>query len=128
MCLSCASLDNGLPSLRCPILRMSRTRFPSSIVVGTEKIGSCVLFVPRASSAGKAISRSDPPMAEYRPLKSQPRVYGCARARALREGPSFSFLSSAIDSRDLTCPVTATGQGPSLNTQWPSIHETWGHV
>lgn len=57
-------------------------------VVGTEEIGRSVLFVPRASSAGKAISRSDPPMTEYRPLKSQP--YLQARARVTRG--SFIFL------------------------------------
>jgi len=75
-------------SSRWPILRASRrerTCFPSSIVVGTEEIGSNVLFVPRASSAGKAISRSDPPIAEYRPLKSQPRSWTRARACARHE-------------------------------------------
>jgi hypothetical protein len=46
-----------------------RTSFHRSLLK-PSKIGS-VLFVPRGSSTGKAISRSDLPTAEYRLLKSQ---------------------------------------------------------
>lgn len=108
MLLLCITFDNRslFSSLSwCSILRVSQrghTRFPSSIVVRSEEIGS-VLFMPRASSAGKAISPSDLPAAEYRPLKSQSLSRTRARHETVLHFPASLWRSTATD---LTCRVT----------------------
>lgn len=104
-----------LGDLNVSLLCVSWQRFAIPFVVGTEEIGSSVLFVSRASSAGKAISRSDPPMTEYRPLKSQPRSRGRARHKRVLHFPRPRRSTAAI------WRATAAGRGlPSFNTRWLS--------
>jgi len=115
MCLFCALLGNGSPFL--VVIAMADfasvpTRTYVLPFVDRRRNGGD--WQQRIVRAASFISRKS-----YFPIRSansristveKPAAFMDARAsvRASREGPSFSFLSSVIDSRDLTCDSRGT--------------------
>jgi len=111
----------GIQTRRAYIVRISLHRS----LLEPSKIGS-VLFVPRGSSAGKAISRSDLPTAEYR-LKSQ--------SYTRYDSESFIFFLVSGDRQPrldmLRCDSSGTKEGKILSfnmRQLPASASTYAYL